>query len=182
MPHPFQGLSPRQRRRLFGWALGLTLVAAVILQIIDEPLITPAAPQGIVSFELAGTPQRAAAILQSWDAEARLHAAFSLGFDYLFMLAYASAIALGVLWVGEGLAGGWGRLGVVMAWAMGLAGLADATENALLWQILRQSAPEGYPAWARTAAVIKFALIILALSYLLAAALLRLWRRRSALT
>ncbi len=178
MKYPFLGFHPRQRHRLFWWALGLTVIAAVTLQVVDAALKTPAAPQGIVSFELAGSPAQAAAILQSWDARAQLHAAFSLGFDYLFMLAYASAIALAALWVSEGLAGWTGRLGVVMAWAMGLAGLADAAENALLWRILLNDAAESYPAWASRAATLKFGIIGLALLYVLAALLMRVFRKR----
>ncbi len=178
MEHPFLGLSPRQRHRLFWPALGLAVIAAVVLQVVDRPLKTDAAPQGIVSFELAGSPAQMALILQSWDANARLHAAFSLGFDYLFMLAYASALALAALWAGEG-AGGWmGRLGVGMAWAMGVAGLADAAENGLLWRALLGTAPESYPSWARGAGMLKFAMIGIVLLYVFVASVMRWLRHR----
>jgi len=174
MSHPLLGFPPHQRRRLFGWALGLTIIAAVTLQVMNGPLKTTAAPYGIVSFELARTPTRTAAILQSWDVRAHLYAAFGLGFDYLFMVAYTSAIALAALAVREGTSPWMARLGMAVAWAIGLAGLADAVENALLWRLLLQMAPPTYPSWAWLAATIKFTIITLALLYLLAAYVVRL--------
>ena len=175
MAHPFLGLSSRQRHHLFWLTLGLTVLAMAVLQIIDAPLKTAAAPLGVVSFALAGTSARATAILQSWDAHARLHAAFSLGFDYLFMLAYASAIALAALWVGEG---DGARLGEAAAWGAGLAGVADAAENHFLWRLLLGVAPERYPFWARWAAMIKFAILAAALGYVCAALVIRMLRKR----
>jgi hypothetical protein len=55
-------------------------------------LRTAAAPNGIVSYELAGNIKPAAEILASWDARAQLFAAFGLVLDYLFMTAYALAL------------------------------------------------------------------------------------------
>lgn len=71
-------------------ALVLTIGCAVTLRMIDEPLCTAEAPWGIVSLELAWSSAGAGRILDSWDDNARLHAAFSLGFDYLFLCAYAA--------------------------------------------------------------------------------------------
>ncbi len=173
MQHPFQKLSSTQRRYLFWVALGLTALAAAVLQSIDAPLKTTAAPQGIVSFELAGTQKQVQAILTSWNTQARLYAAFSLGFDYLFMLLYASTIALGVLWQAEQASMLWKRMGVALAWSMGIAGMADAIENVLLWKILLERAPDFFPPLARMAAMLKFSIIGLALFYFLAMLIMR---------
>ena len=53
--------------------------------ILDRPLRTPAAPQGIVSYELAGTLPRAQEILASWGERGRLFAGVGLGLDYLYL-------------------------------------------------------------------------------------------------
>ncbi len=95
MRHPFQRLSPRAARGAFIPLLVITLLVMAILNVVSAPLTTPAAPMGIISYELAGTAAKAQSILDSWDSLTQLHAAFALGFDYVFMLAYSTAIALG---------------------------------------------------------------------------------------
>ncbi len=167
MSHPFLNLTALQRKRLFWLFLALTLIATLALQVIDGALQTAAAPQGIVSYELAGSAAEAGRILASLDANARLHAAFSLGFDYLYMLAYAVTLAMAALWLAEVRPGFIHSLGALMAWGMGVAGLLDALENYFLWQMLTGGATETAAAGAHWAAVVKFALIILAILYII---------------
>ncbi len=167
MQHPFFSLPPKQHKHLFWFFLALTVLATMVLQRIDASLQTAAAPQGIVSYELAGTAAKAADILASWDANAQLHAAFSLGFDYLYMLAYTVTLALALVWLVQGRPGFASSLGVVIAWAMGIAGLADATENYFLWQMLTVGPADMAAMIARGAALLKFALIIFAFLYLI---------------
>ena len=78
--------------------LALTIVLTVALQAVNAPLKTPAAPQGIVSYEFAGTTAAAQSILDSWDAGAKVYAGFSLGLDYLYMPTYALTIGLACAW------------------------------------------------------------------------------------
>ena len=178
MTHPFLRFSEQERRRLFWFFLALTVLATVILQIIDGPLKTALSPQGIVSFELAGTPAQSARILGGWDATARMYAGFSLGFDYLYMLSYTITVALAALWVTDVLSGGWRRAGVWAAWGMGVAGLADASENYFLWRLLIGNGPDSFPALARWAAILKFSLLGLGVLLAIAAVLRRLTSRK----
>jgi hypothetical protein len=148
-------------------AAALALLA--VMNWIGAPLTTPAAPTGIISFELAGSPQDAAAILASWDLAAQRQAAFSLGLDYVFMLAYASAIGLAAVKAGKPLAryawplSGWGHW---VGWGAWLAALLDAIENAALAKILLGGAPlSPWPQLAAVCAAAKFTLIFLALVY-----------------
>jgi hypothetical protein len=162
--------------------LVLTIVLTVVLQSVDAPLKTPAAPQGIVSYEFAGTTAAAQAILDSWDTGARAHAGFSLGLDYLYMPAYALTIGLACAWAARvlGRRSRWaGRLGWVLAFGLGLAALLDATENYALTTMLFSAAVDPWPAVARWCATGKFALIIAGLLYTLAGAILWLAARRS---
>lgn len=168
--NPYCWLSPALQKRTFILLLALTLVLMVWLRILDRPLQTPAAPQGIVSYELSGTLANAQAIIDSWGAEGRVYAGLSLGIDYLFMLAYAGAIGLGCALIGGRLSSRRKRLGALgglLAWGLIVAGLLDALENFALIQTLLGSTETMWPPIARGSAVGKFLLITLGLLYAL---------------
>jgi hypothetical protein len=95
--HPLDSLSPPAQRQGFILLLALVILLMLTMGMTGAPLNTPAAPYGIISFELARTVPQAQAMLDSWDAQARLAAAFNLGLDYLFMPVYAGALTLGCL-------------------------------------------------------------------------------------
>lgn len=150
---------------------------AAMMQVIGAPLKTEAAPMGIVSYELAGTPDNAFKILTSWELPRnnnepliksitpKLYAAFGLGLDYLFMPSYALALALGVL-LALGRHKGWlALLGVWLGWGSLAAALFDAAENFALWKILLGDYVSLWPGLAAVCAAIKFALILLGLGY-----------------
>jgi hypothetical protein len=168
MRHPFQLLSAQRKSSLFWPLLFVTLAMLFILNQVGEPLVTPEAPYGIVSFEIAGTWPVADRILFSWDLDARLHAAFSLGLDYLFMLVYSCTLALSSLWAGDRLrklhwplAG----FGVPLAWGSWLAALFDSLENLALILLLFGQKATVLPAVAALCAYLKFALILLGMAY-----------------
>jgi len=173
---------PVRRRWLWWVLLALTIILTVVLQAVDAPLKTPVAPQGIVSYELAGTTAAAQSILDSWDVNAKVHAGFSLGLDYLYMPVYALTIGLACVWAARVL-GSWkrwlGSLGRVLAFGLGLAALLDATENFALTTMLFSAAADPWPAVARWCATGKFALIIAGLVYVLAGFIVWLMTRPS---
>jgi hypothetical protein len=166
------------RLPLLPFAIAAALALMLVMNLTGAPLINATAPLGIVSFELARTPQASAAILASWDASAQRFAAFGLGLDYLFMLAYAGALALACLKAAAVLQrcrwplSGWGRYA---AWGVAAAALLDAIENVALSVILLGQQPLApWPQLAAVCAALKFALLFLALVYVfyaLAAAL-----------
>jgi hypothetical protein len=175
----------RSVRRGLLWPalLALTIALTIVLQAVNVPLKTPAAPQGVVSYEFAGTTAASQGILDSWDAGAKVHAGFSLGLDYLYMPVYALTIGLACAWAARVLGSRkrWlGSLGRVLAFGLGLAALLDATENYALATMLFSAAADPWPAVARWCATGKFALIIAGLVYALAGFLLWLmtWRSR----
>jgi hypothetical protein len=67
MPHPLEFLPLNLRKRLFFTFLALTVVLFAVFRVLDEPLRTAAAPNGIVSFEFAGLPDQAEVIVSSWN-------------------------------------------------------------------------------------------------------------------
>jgi len=168
MVHPFEKLHRDQKKRLFVFSTMCSLVLMVVLNVIGAPLLTEAAPMGIISFELAGQTDRMVMILDSWDWQARLHAAFSLGLDYVFMIAYSTAIGLGCVLAARVITSrrwpfaSWGSW---LAWGQWLAAILDAIENWALTSILFGSELSPWTMIARWCAQIKFLLVFLGLVY-----------------
>ncbi|HWQ82985.1 MAG TPA: hypothetical protein VN363_00370, partial [Anaerolineales bacterium] len=168
MPDPYASLPAAWRRKLMWISSGLSILILLIFNTFAAPLTTPAAPLGMISFQLAGTPQRLQALLASWDSAARQIAAFCLGLDYLFMPAYALAISLADRWVGEGLRQRGLPLapaGIPLAWGVWLGALLDALENGLQAAMLFGSANPALPGITRVVAVVKFGLVFAGLGY-----------------
>ena len=168
--HPFNFL-PAQYWQGFFWSLlGLTAVLMIVFGISGAPLTTTAAPYGVISFELAGTVERSLLILSSWDADAQMRAAFGLGLDYLFMVVYASTIAIGCGLAAQVLKRtGWplGSWGSLLGWAVILAAILDSIENLALTTLIFGSVVSPWPEIARWCAIFKFALIFIGIVYVI---------------
>jgi len=145
-----------------------TILLMVLLNIVGLPLETEAAPLGIITYEFAGTVERAGEILNSWNHNAQLHAAFSLGLDFLFILLYSTTIGMACVWAGQVLARDrWPLVGVAvpLAWGLWLAAILDAVENFSLIKVLYGPIASPWPAVARICAMIKFGLVFIGLIY-----------------
>jgi hypothetical protein len=175
MRHPFQDIPASKRKRVFVPLLVLTLVVMGVLNGLGGPLKTEAAPQGIVSYEFAGNVSSAQEMLDSWKPQALAHAGFNLGFDFVFLLAYAAAIGLACAWVADVLQERrrLAALGLWLAWGQGLAALLDAVENTALLKMLLGSASSPWPQIAWSCALPKFALVFLGLVYVVVGVVLR---------
>lgn len=158
MKHPLEFLPQPLRKPFFILFLGLTVVIFGIFAVLEKPM----QPNGIVPFEVAGSVERSQAILDSWDENARLIAAFGLGFDYLFMPVYALALSLGLLLAGHEKPSRFHAVTVWLGWGALFAALFDAVENYALMKILVEgSAVVPLPQIAAVCATIKFVLFIL---------------------
>jgi hypothetical protein len=92
-----------------------TVLLGVWLGRLDRPLKTSVA-QGIVSLELAGSSDRARAILTSWDRRARRAALRSLWVDFPFIAADSTSLILScALAAGTLRTRGWCLAGLVLA-------------------------------------------------------------------
>lgn len=170
--HPLSFLPTELRKPVFWFSLLLTAACvAVFGSFLDPPLKTPLS-SGIVSFELARTPEASTAMVDRWDTRARLFAAFSLGFDFLFMPLYATALGMGLLLASGRLTGIWLTLANLLGWGAYLATVFDAVENIALFSILSGSM-DANPQIAFWCASIKFGLLLLGLGYALAGWLFR---------
>lgn len=167
MNHPLDFIPDNRRKPLFFSLLLLTLILFAVFRALDTPLRTAAAPNGIVSYELAGDIKPAAEILASWDARAQLFAAFGLGLDYLFMPAYALALSFGILLASSRHAGWFSRFGAWPGWGALAAAIFDAVENFSLWRFLLGDFQALWPRLAAVCATVKFTLLLLGLAYAL---------------
>ena len=163
--HPLNFVPQNLRLRMFILFAALTATALFIFQFLDQPLRTSAAPAGTVSFELAGTVEKARSIMDSWNNEALINGSFGLGFDFLFMPLYATTLSLGVLLAAERHRGSWQKIGKVLGWGAYLAVVFDSIENMALLSIMRGTIASPYPELAAWCAIIKFGLILGAMLY-----------------
>jgi hypothetical protein len=190
MQHPLEFIPAEYRKRIFFTLFTLTFSLFAVFRVLDQPLRTPAAPNGIVSFEFAGNVQNAHAITVSWRQMSLLlssvagqsnpdivnvpfvFAAFGLGLDYLFMPIYSFALGFGTLYA-MGRHAGWFRsLGAVAGYGAFAAALFDAAENYALFQILLNKIYSPYPEIAYYCASLKFLLLTFGLLYILSGWLL----------
>ncbi len=163
LSHPYQFLSPTLQNRAFIIMLPLTLLAMYVEQVTGKPLVTDAAPSGVVSFELAGTLSAAQAMVKSWGQLGQVYAGVNIGFDFVYIITYVIAIGLGCVIVARG--GMLSSVGVALAWAMFAAGLFDCIENYNLLQILLGNGQEINAMLAQWCAILKFAIVGLGLAY-----------------
>lgn len=170
IPDPFVWLSPVARKWLWLAGLAVSAIFLLAMSMLDADLKTPAAPWGIISFQFAGDLAHARQILRSWDAEAKIYAALSLGIDYLFLVAYALFISLACVHMAKNLKRQLpivAAAGFLLAWAQFPAALLDAVENLALIRLLMGAQNELYPSMAWGCAWIKFTLVGLGLVYML---------------
>jgi hypothetical protein len=172
--HPFEWLSASGQKQAFVSFVVLTLVLIVSLQVLGGPLKTEVAPMGIVSFEFAGELSKAQSMVESWGQKGLVYAGLNLGLDYLFLVAYASAVGLGCVLMTQR----WlkrfefvGLVGVGLSWGQWVAALLDGVENYALIRVLLGAEVELWPALARWCAVPKFILVGAGLLYIILGAI-----------
>ncbi len=166
---PFAGLGVRARNRALV-ALGVSQAALTLEMLrLERAMIRTGGP-GIIPFELAGTPARAAAIMSTWGADGQRAARRSLLMDYPYLVNYAALHALACAAARDALSRrGHDRLaaiGPAVAWGQIAAGGCDVIENAALLAVLAGSRQRA-PGIARAGAQTKFALLAVGWGYLL---------------
>lgn len=159
---PFNHFSEAARKRSMAVTFVMSAILLVVMHTLDAPLKSGVAPRGIVSFELAGNYEVSRQILNSWNTEARVYAALSLGLDYLFLIVYALFISLACVQVGTALKADHSFLpgmALFLAWAQFLAAALDAIENWALIHLLLNASRRWLPGLARWCAMMKFSIV-----------------------
>ncbi|WP_156168438.1 hypothetical protein [Kordia zhangzhouensis] len=169
----FSTLSVTAEKRLFVLTIASFLLAASCMIHFDEPLKSEITPLGIVSFELAKTPEKALQILTLWQTteNAILSAEWSLWFDYIFIITYALLLSLIIghtqkkCWKSQDGLGF--RLGTIMIRMVILAAFLDMVENAALLLLYYGDVKSLWTHLAFAAATIKFIHLMLAIIYII---------------
>lgn len=176
----FSKYRSKQIKTWFWMSTVATLLMAWVIFLTGQPLITDAVPLGILSFELAGMPEQAQAILADWGQRKQAIAVFNLGIDYIFAFFYGLTLLLGTVWAAKQFrTQAIAKLGVGITALMPLAVLSDYAENAALYMTVLEAGIDPWPQVAWVFAVIKFSLIALGLLYLFCGLFGRRQRRGS---
>jgi hypothetical protein len=166
------GMNRTHRARTLGLIAVFTLVAWSRLGSVETDLQCPDGCQaetrrpGIVAYELAGTAERADAILEAWGDEGRAVARRSLILDFAFLFTYGTFLFLAGCALADALPRttafprllAHGARG--FAWAGAAAAGLDALENTALLIMLERGGSTLLSAMAYTAASLKFLLVL----------------------
>jgi len=180
MPDPFKWLAESTQRPALLIFFLLSVALLTGMHALDQSLITAAAPSGIVSFELAGSIEKAGQILKEWGPQGKAYATLSLGLDYLFLFVYALFISLSCVRIARYFKTRYSWLavwGFGLGWAQFFAALLDASENFALINLAFGSQREYWPIIARWCALVKFGIVGAGLVYILTGTLLFLMRK-----
>lgn len=164
-------LVPEDKRPLVCF---LTIAATLVIGcfMLGPILRTKAAPHGIVSLELAGDVKQAQSVINSWDDKARQFAFKSTLLDFLFIVAYSTALGLACVLAHKVYADtgalailGAPWIGTLLAWGLTAAGALDIIENVALLIMLGGNVTEPWPQVARWCALPKFSLLFAGAMY-----------------
>ena len=140
MSHPLEFIPAGSRRSAFWLFAVLTALLLAVEGAISLKLNNSAAPYGILSLELASSPERLNQIVTSWAEKPRMAMVFSLGLNFICLVALINTVALACLLATSRIAFPFSRLGSMLAWVQWLAGAVWATQAALLaWGVLEHS-------------------------------------------
>lgn len=180
-------MTRKRQRILFATAVLVALTFWILLSLqgsslsvarqLPDGTTTRELPANILAFEFAWSGQRAVEIVELWQANDLLDVARDqLRFDFVFLLLYPTAVALGCLLARHHLERTSPRLaalGRVLIPAQVLTAGFDAVENLALLRILRDASATTGPApdlgsWAAAAAIfatLKFTLLLAGIVY-----------------
>ena len=167
MNHPFEWLPWSGSRWLF---FALSITAAIVFAVYPGRLgkrlsKTPNPPRGMISFQFAGTVERATRIVASWTPAVRQDALRILLWDYGFIFFYVLNMTYLCVLAGHTFHARhwtmWQTAALGLAWGQLAAGFFDCVENGCLLQILARLDSGGaisqpWPLVAAIAAGLKF--------------------------
>jgi hypothetical protein len=144
-------------------AAGGVFLGYTAVMLLPERRMRATGGPGIIPFELAGSAAGAERIMTSWGPDGQRAARVSLWLDFGYMATYGTFTALLVDRARR-------RRGhpTVLPAAVIVAVAADAAEGVSLLKVLRRADIATHARRARVAALAKFALLVLALTYVAA--------------
>lgn len=171
---------PRMTRRRGLIASGIATLILLLAMSPAENRMKDSGGPGMIPFELTGGQDQADEILSEWGEEGQDAARESLWIDFAFLLAYGTFLTLALAAVRDlARERGWRRLattGAVVVYFGALVAAFDAFENVCLLLTL-DGAGAALPVLATIFAACKFALLAVAIAYLLAGLAMRVRSR-----
>ncbi len=164
MTHAFEWLPSPYRWALLVVLIAGTVILAARLTSQGKPLITPAAPNGILSYEFAWNQAKAESILDSWKL-LKETARWQLLLDFAFLVFYPLAISLACAMLADSPNNKMAVVGIFISWAVLASGLLDAAENLALLRMLDHGASDVLARLAAFCAGVKFTLVFSGLGY-----------------
>ncbi len=171
--HPFSWLPHSSRWYVLAVLFLAAATLAWKLSSQGKPLITPAAPKGMLSFQFCWSRSEAIKILDSW-AKLKDVARKQLLWDYLFLSIYPLLLSLACVMLGDSFGDARAVVAVLGSWCVLFAGPLDAMENYALLRMLDSDASESMAKAAWWCAGIKFVLAFSALGYIAVAGIMNL--------
>jgi hypothetical protein len=141
-------------------AAGGAFVGYTALMLLLERRMRATGGPGIISFELAGSGAQAERIMTRWGTDGQRAARVSLWLDFGYMATYGTFTALLVDHARR-------RRGhpLILPAAVIVAVAADVAEGVSLLRVLNRADIAVHARRARVAALVKFAILVLALTY-----------------
>ena len=169
-----------KKKTLFWIALILTLATFAMINQIDKHLKNDVVSTGIVSLQFAQSLDNSLAIINSWDTNAKIYAALSLGIDYLYLVAYGSFLALSVLLLAAKLPAGFlKKAAKIIVLTIVLAAILDGIENYASIRLLSGNRTQSMVSLVYYCASVKFALLGLGAIYLLTGLIVLFFKKKT---
>jgi hypothetical protein len=157
--------------------LAVTALLLAFLQRQGATLVNGEAPYGIVSLELAGDAEKASAIAAAWEAEGKTAVAIrNIRLDFLLIPFYSILLYMACGSLATYKPSRHGRIGAWIAFACLLAGIFDVFENLAMMAALRGRVGATGAAATTLLASAKFAILAIAVLYILSTSARRLLR------
>ncbi|MEI6756881.1 MAG: hypothetical protein FDX18_05460 [Chlorobium sp.] len=183
MKTPFDWLEKNEQKQVAGIFWIFLILVTLLFGFVFNPLVTEAAPWGVISFELPpiGESGGTIASLQSWNAAGQLIplAKRSLELDFLYIVLYAVPLSISSLLAARTLLDkgscALGKAGIIMSWVVMVAAISDGLENYFLLSVIAgfdPLVPTAMACMAKLAnlfAIMKFVLLLSVVLYLLLA-------------
>ncbi len=166
---PFSKLSKTSEKKLTIGLLILLLITISSMLFFDGFLKNEIAKNGIISFELAKELETSKAVINSWNEQSKIAASLSMGLDFLFLIVYASFIAILIHKLNDKL---WKdttfyTIGNIFVWGAFMMALSDAIENIALIRLLMGDLQQYWSSIAYYFAILKFVILALGILYVL---------------
>jgi hypothetical protein len=169
--HPLDRIRPGRLRI----PLVVHVVALAVLWLVLPAVLPFPNFERLSSLVLAGSVERATAVVATWSEADRLRVAFWGGFDFLVDVVAFNALALACIWASRVFAGSrLATFGPLLAWACWLGVVLNLPENAAFIHMTLAPVAAPWPTVAVASAYPRLVIMMSALVYVALAGLARL--------